>query len=91
VAILRVSAQFLDKGIAIHFWHQNIGDDQGWISLFNHLQTFEAVMGADYIITFESQSHLKQFEDVQDIFNNENWALSHVLILLLLAGYDLTF
>src|SRR5688572_4887407 len=63
------------------------------IKAFNSFQRLDPVMRGDYLIALETQGHFKQFQNVQDIFYDENGTLidSHGYILVPLKVLRLIF
>ena len=81
----------MGQGIAVHFWHQDIGDDQGGVFLMHLLQCFLAVSGGNHRIPFKTKGDFEQFKNVRYVFDNQDGTKSNIhsaaIVAVFMAAY----
>ena len=73
------------KAEAIHFGHEDIGNDERRFLFIDRFERFHPVSGGDHTIAFEFEGLIKQYEDIRYVFNDQQIALLSVHTLILPA------
>ena len=77
VAGFGVLTQVVDQGKAVHFGHQDVGDDHGRRFLGDQLQGVLAVAGRGHRVAFEAQGDFEQAADLRHVFDDKDGALGN--------------
>ena len=61
----------MDEAETVHFWHEDVGDDEGRVLLLDQLMGLLSVAGSDHFISFEFEGGIQQGKDIGNIFYYE--------------------
>ncbi len=71
---LRVVADLMSEGEAVHAGHQDIRDDDGRFLLGNEIECFLAIARGDDRVAAQPELHGQEVADVGDVFDDEDRA-----------------